>query len=173
MVRLLCHPHIVFLLVLGLQLKLESDSNYFASFSYALLPGVNLCSPVNWQYFAREEGVVESNISFYELVEKDQLGHLLDAFDQRYTKALVLVNTMDHYDLPGGFVSSSQEIPFPILILMKRDGESILRFLESGRRERIFARIHAENQVDLPHDAMLHETVHHSWETGQGPGFIG
>ena len=129
---------------------------------------MQLSFPVDWQYFVREEGVTESNICFYELVEEDQLGYLLHLYDRRYTKAVVLVNTKDHYDLPGGFVSSAQEIPFPVLIVKKRDGEEILRLLET-EKERIFARAHAENQVDLPRNMTLTE----SSGTGQGPGLIG
>lgn len=131
---------------IGLKLRLESQSCLLQSYSYALFPGMKQSIPVSWRYLVTEDEGME-NIRLHELVEGQKLASLLKEFNYFYIKAVVLVNTEDHYELAAEFVTGVKEVPVPLLVVKRTDGEDILRCLESHTREFVFVMVDAENQV--------------------------
>ena len=131
----------------GLKLKLQSQTAHLQCFSYALFPTMERSCPVGWQYLVTEHEEAE-NIRLHQISEGDNLGALLEEFKQSYAKAVVFINTEDSYELGEGLVSSVQEVPFPLLVVKKSDGEEIVRCLERHVGDCIYARVDAENQVD-------------------------
>ena len=104
-------------------------------------------SPVDWQYLATESEQAE-NIRLHSLEPGDDLPQLLEEFKESYSKAVVLVNSEDSYEVPASIVSSVGTPLFPLFIVTKSDGEEILRCLERHEGDSIYARVDAENQVD-------------------------
>jgi hypothetical protein len=104
-------------------------------------------SPVGWQYLVTEDEETE-NIRLHELTTGEDLGTLLDGFKEKHTKATVLINTNDSYEVAENFVGGVKEVPFPVLVVQRTDGEEILRCLERHPGDSIHARVDAENQVD-------------------------
>lgn len=138
----------------GLQLKRETKSCSSQSFSYALLTGTKQSLPVRWQYVvARDDPeTMEGNIRLLELVDGQDLPHLLEGFTRQNTKAVVLANTKDNYEVAVEFVAAIRKgLPFPVLVVKRADGEEILRRLKCHTGEKILARVYAENQTDKEH----------------------
>lgn len=129
----------------GLKLKLQSQNSVLQSFSYALFPSMKHSAPVGWQYLFTEAEEAE-NIRLHELTKGDNLAALLEGF--KHTKAAVFVNTEDSYEVAEEFVASVKEIPFPLLVVKKSDGDEIVRCLDRHTGDSIYARVDAENQVD-------------------------
>lgn len=143
----------------GLKLKLQNQNSVLQCFSYALFPSMGRSTPVGWQYLVTEDEEAE-NIRLHELVKGEELATLLDGFKQSYAKAAVLINTEDSYEVAEGFVTGVKDIPFPLLVVRRSDGDEILRCLERHSGDSVYARVDAENQVDggvekLPQQALL------------------
>jgi hypothetical protein len=101
----------------------------------------------HWWYLVTEEEETE-NIRLHQLVERQELPSLAEF---KHTKALILINTVDNYQLAGDIVSSAKEAPLPILVVKQSDGKAILGHLEFQEGESIFASIGTEEtspQVD-------------------------
>lgn len=114
---------------LGLILKLESQSSPLQLYSYARFPGVKQFWSVGWYLLATEDEEM-GNIRLHELVKGQPFADLLVKLDHTLTKALVLINTEDNYEVAEEFVSGVREVPFPLLVVKRADGKEILRCLE-------------------------------------------
>ena len=134
-------------------MKLQSQNTVLQSFSYAVFPSMSQSSPVGWQYLVTKDKEAE-NIRLHELVKGEELGALLEGFKQSYAKATVLVNTEDSYEVAEGFVSGVKEVPFPLVVVRKSDGEEIMRCLERHTGDNVYARVDAENQNEPSQQAM-------------------
>ena len=85
-------------------------------------------------------------IRLHEVAEGQGLADLLQELDYEYTKAVALVNTEEHYELPMKFVADVdlEVAPVPLLVVTRADGEDIARFLMRGF---VFARVDARRQL--------------------------
>lgn len=117
---------------------------------------------MEWYYLATED-IEAQCIRLHKLKKDEQLPDLLEGFKD--VEAVVLINTEDNYELPKDLVSSVNEVPFPILIVKKMDGEKILNCVKR-HTESIYARVVAENEVDKvalqPTDVMTTSVEHPS-----------
>lgn len=75
---------------------------------------------------------------------------MLDTFKNSYSKAVVLINTSDDYEVAFKLISGVTELLLPVVVVSKSDGDQILKFLEEDEAEDVdvYARIDAENMVD-------------------------
>lgn len=106
---------------------------------------------MNWRYLSMEGEGVEY-IHLHEVVEGQRLADLLQELNYKYTKAVVLANTEEHYGLPEEFVADVEEAPLPLLVVKRADGEDIARFLKTHMRGFVFARVDAWSQVSHGQD---------------------
>ena len=134
-------------------MKLEHQTTPW-SYSYALFPGTKPPLLKGWWYLVTENEETE-NIRLYQLVEGQDLSSLFDGF--KYAKAVVLVNTEDHYELSRCFVSSVQEVSFPLLVVKKTDGEEILKHFEFLAGQGIHASVNqaSDAEAQLQQDAVF------------------
>ena len=139
-----CTIHDDPLLIAGLKVKLKHQTTPW-SFSYALLPGMKPPSLKGWWYLVTEDEETE-NIRLHQLVEGQELSSLFDRF--KYSKAVVLVNTEDHYELSRCFVSSVQEVSLPLLVVKKADGEKIMKHFEFLTGQGIYACVNQVAEVN-------------------------
>lgn len=134
--------------ILGLKLRLKGETTILKCFPYALFPTMPESVPVDWQNFSTKKEETDS-ILLHELAEEDQLADILDEFKQGYTKAAVLINMTDSYELEEKFVSSIKEVPFTTVTVQKTDGAEIMK-LYLTCNEDLQASVMAENGVDEP-----------------------
>lgn len=131
------HIHIL----TGLKLRLESQSGILQSYSYASVPGTNQNYPVRWQYlFTEDEG--KEGICICELIEGRGLSDL-KTFHYGFTKAVILINTAENYELAREFMTGIGEVPVPLFVVKKNDGRDILRCLESHTEDFVFVKVDA------------------------------
>lgn len=95
-----------------------------------------------------DEGV--EYIRLHEVGEGQGLAELLQPLDYKYTKAIVFLNTEEHYELPAKFVRDVEDALVPLLVVKKADGEDIARFLKRGS---VFARVDAWSQLSRQQNA--------------------
>lgn len=109
-------------------------------------------SPVDWHKLATESNKLQS-IHIHDLQMRRNLPEVLKSLDSNYVKALVLINMEESYILPWEMVTSVKDVPFPILIVKKCDGEEIFRCIERHIGESIYARVDSgdEYRGELPH----------------------
>ena len=115
------------------------------SVSYALFPSMEKCVAVDWQCLVTEDEQAE-NIRLHELEQGQNLPQLLKYFKENWAKAVVLINTTDEYELAEEFVCG--DLPCPVVVVKRSDGEEMVRFLERQPTDMVYARVDAENQVD-------------------------
>jgi len=132
----------------GLQLKLDGQDQPFASFTYALSPLTKKSVPVDWKLFVAED-VQSQHIRYHELQAGDNLPKLVADFQNAYAMAVVLINTSDNYSLHPSFLKGTQSSRFPVLMLTRSDGMTLMNKIEQYE-ENVFAKISAESFVDLP-----------------------
>ena len=132
----------------GLQLKLKDPDTLLESFTYAVspltLPGK--LGPVNWKLLVTED-VQSENIRCHELQAEDNLPKLITTFQKAHAVAVVLVNTSENYYLHPMFLSGIQEGCFPVILLTRSDGVTLLKKVEQ-QKENVFARIVVESFAD-------------------------
>jgi hypothetical protein len=95
-----------------------------------------------------DEGI--DYIRLHEVAEGQGLADLLQKLDNKYTKAVVLVNADGSYELPVEFVRGVEEAPMPILVVAKAD---VARFLKTHKSGFVFARVDSWSQIS----EVLHE----------------
>ena len=104
---------------------------------------------VDWQLLV-EEHVEGENIRCHQLQGDDWLSPLLETFKESYSKAVVLINTSDDYNLGSNFTRGLEETHLPVVVVTKSDGDAIQRCLEQGEMESedVYARIEAADEED-------------------------
>ena len=134
----------------GLKLRLESQGHNtpLRSYSYASVPGKNQSHPVRWHYLVTEDEGRES-ICIYELIEGQGLADL-KTFNNCYTKAVILINTAENYELAREFMTGVRDVPVPLFVVKKSDGRDILRCLESHIEDFVFVMVDAASEVPDP-----------------------
>ena len=133
----------------GLKVRIADRVPRVQTFSYALFPGTEKSTPVDWKLLVADQ-IEGENIRCHRLLGDEQLSPLLDSFQNNHSKAVVLINTSDDYTLASGLTSGVTELHLPVIVVSKCDGERILCCLDEGaeRDEDVYARIHADNMVD-------------------------
>ena len=116
------------------------------NFSYVFLPGTKICSLVDWQLLV-EEHCERENICCLQLQGVKHLATLLEAFKENFSKAVVLINTSDDYNLSSDLTCNLEEIHLPVVLVTRSDGEQILHCLQQGEMESeaVCARIEADD----------------------------
>lgn len=126
-------------------MRLEKQKDVLQSFGYALFPTMMGSFPVDWHYLATERKVVQS-IRIHRLQMGKNLPEILKSLDRNYVKALVLVNTEENYIIPWEMVTSVKDVPFPLLVVKKSDGQEIFRCVERHIGDSIYARVDPGNE---------------------------
>lgn len=129
------HPHA------GLKLKPANKNVPLQSFSCCLV-GKSL--PFDWLLVTKDE-VAPNHVCFHELQMGDNLDQLLKEFGEGHAKAVILSNTEDSYQLKPEFLMNVEDVDFSLLLVMKSDGEAILRWME--KEESILVQVDTENRV--------------------------
>ena len=125
----------------GLKLRLEGSNDILKSFSYSPFPAIKLASPVEWQYLVIEhhEAEVIGSIHLHQLARGDKMACLLEQFKLNRAEAVIFINTEDSYELIEDFLNVV-EIPCPLIIVKKTDGEEILKLCNHHKKS-ISARV--------------------------------
>ena len=131
---------------LGLKLKLLDSDCSFHSFTYSLFPTMEKSLPVSWQYLATED-IKSDNIRCHHLQPGDTVAELLNEFRKNCAKAVVLINTVDNYQLSQEFVVGVPQLTFPVVVVKQTDGDKILKCFKFYSGE-VHARVDAENLMD-------------------------
>ena len=124
----------------------KKDPSVVKTFPYALFPATKKSSLVDWQILV-EEDVKGENIRCHMLQGHEQLSPLLEPFKENFSKAVVLINTSDDYNLSSDLTCDLEEIHLPVVLVTRSDGEQILHCLQQGEMESeaVCARIEADD----------------------------
>ena len=116
------------------------------SFSYAPLPVSRVILPVQSELLTTKHQQV-SCIRLHDLQDK-----ILTHPSKKYTRAMVLINTVNSYEIAENFSSSIKGIEIPLIVVKREDGDEILRCLERHDDGDIFASIVTEDAADSDED---------------------
>ena len=129
-----------------LGLRIRIDKTLMGSFTYAVLPGVKMFSPIDWKLLEKED-IEGEHIRCHQLQENEKLIDLLETFD---AKAVILFNTSDNYCLAPELSFGIKEPQVPVVLLTKADGEKVLQYFEDTDEisTNVYARIDVETDID-------------------------
>ena len=118
-------------------------------FSYALFPGVKYSTPVDWKLLETED-IEGENIRCHQLQGNELLTELFERYRNSDSKAVVLINTSDDYQLAPDLISGVEKPCLPVIVLSKIDGETVLQCLDDASQisEDVYAKIEVETDVD-------------------------
>ena len=141
----------------GLKLTTRNQER---SFSYALFPTIKQSKPITrLDFIVGRKYVTVKNIRLHELVSAQDIPLPLEHYREYLTEAVVLINTVESYELPSEFVSNVRDIPLHVIVIKRSDGEAILDLLSRNRQERIFAQVLVESGVDIQDTETLTSTT--------------
>ena len=118
-------------------------------FSYAILQGREVFSPMDWK-FLEKDAIEGEHIRCHKLQENEELAKVLVIFETHNAKAVVLINTSDSYCLTPKLLSEVHESSFPVILLTRTDGEKVLQYFEGIdlANTNVYARLDVETAVD-------------------------
>ena len=95
-----------------------------------------------------DDEVQSQHIRCHVLQPEDNLQELVSTFKKALAKAVVLVNTQDNYTLAPEFTSGMEKSTFPVVVVTKSDGTSLVKLLESHEGQTdILARLDTEGMA--------------------------
>ena len=118
-------------------------------YSYTLFPGIKYSIPVDWKLLETED-IEGENIRCHQLQGDELLTELFERYRNSDSKAVVLINTSDDYQLAPDLVSGVEKPCLPVIVLSKIDGETVLKCLDDASQinEDVYAKIEVETDVD-------------------------
>ena len=101
------------------------------TFKYGLLTDEEHL-PKEWTFFTSDYTDFEAeNIYCHELKEIEKL--LLQGLKQSYSKAMVLINSTNRYDVSSELICDFRP-PIPTVVVSKSDGQNILNILDEHKQ---------------------------------------
>ena len=113
------------------------------SFTYALSPLTDKLTPVDWNLLVTKD-IGRPHIRCHELQAGDNLLQLIAGFQKAHAVAVMLINTSDDYSLHSTFLSGMQVGHYPVLLLRKGDGMTLLNTVEQYEQN-VLGRISVES----------------------------
>jgi hypothetical protein len=134
----------------GLKLKLQDQPHPNFCYTYALSPFVDKPVVVDWKIIINDE-IQSQHIRCHALQSGDKVKDLISSFKRALAKAVVLINSQDNYTLAPEFTEGVKKSSFPIVILTKSDGNSLVDVLDRyyGQTE-VLARLDIEGSAVEP-----------------------
>ena len=137
-------------------MKVEGQPHPSVSYTYAVSPFTEKPVQIDWKIIVNNDDIVSEHIRCHALQPGDSIKELVSTFKKALAKAVVFINTQDNYTLSPELTEGMEQGCFPIVILMKSDGESLVAFL----REHYEQNIHAEMTIE-----MQAAQIQQQWET--------
>ena len=131
----------------GLKLKLQDQSHPSSCYTYALSPFIDKPVLVDWKIIVNDD-IQSQHIRCHALQSDDKVKDLISLFRKALAKAVVLINTQDNYTLAPEFTEGVAKSNYPIVILTKSDGNSLVEMLDKyyGQTE-VLARLDVEGSA--------------------------
>ena len=133
---------------LGLKLKLQGQQLPSACYTYALSPLMDKPVLVDWRIVVNDDDIQSQHVRCHALQPGDNVKELVATFRKALAKAVVLINTQDNYTLAPEFTEGVDKSNYPIVVLTKSDGGSLVELLEKyfGQTD-VLARLDVEGMV--------------------------
>ena len=131
----------------GLKLKLQDQPHPSFCYTYALSPFIDKPVLVDWKIIVNDD-IQSQHIRCHTLQPGDKVKDLISSFRKALAKAVVLINTQDNYTLAPEFTEGVAKSNYPIVILTKSDGNSLVEMLDKyyGQSE-VLARLDVEGSA--------------------------
>lgn len=149
-----CKPARYYLLFpLGLLLSLKGHKQAFVSYTYALPPGMDSASRVDWKVLTTES--VECQHIYYHQLQagSDTLASIASQHRKSsHSVAVILGNTESHLELAAEFnegMAKSKKNALPMILISAEDGASLKGFLNRHDPGELHAKIESKNQAHV------------------------
>lgn len=135
-------------------LSLKGHKQAFVSYTYALTPGMDSSSRVDWKVLTTE-AVECQHIYFHQLQPGgDTLADIAAKHRKSHTVAVILGNVENTLELASEFsegIGKSKKNALPMVLISSEDGASLRDFLSRHDPGELHAKIESKNQahVDL------------------------
>lgn len=151
----------------GLKLKVQDQPHPFASYTYAVSPFTEKPVHIDWKIIANDD-IESQHIRCHTLQPSDKIKDLISSFNKSLTKAVVLFNTQDNYALAPQLTEGMERGSFPVVILTKSDGQSLLGFFEKFFEQDVLARLDTVSMIYT----QPAQVVQQQGEVQQGEGSV-
>ena len=127
---------------------MDSQPNSSISFTYAFSSFTEKPLHIDWKIIVNNEDIESQHIRCHALQPGDKIKDLISLFKKALAKAVVLINTQDNYTLAPELTEGMERGGFPIVVLMKIDGEQLVEFLEKFYEHDVLARLDIVGSTD-------------------------
>ena len=131
----------------GLKLKHQGHTHPTICYTYTLSPFMDKPVYIDWKIIVNDD-IQSQHIRCHALQPGDKIKDLVSSFKRALAKAVVLINTQDNYTLAPELIEGMEKSSFPVIILTKSDGNSLVEFLERFYQD-VIARLDVVNTVDV------------------------
>ena len=102
---------------------------------------------IDWKIIVNDD-IQSQHIRCHALQPGDKVKDLISSFKRALAKAVVLINTQDNYTLAPEFTEGMTKANYPIVVLTKSDGSSLVDLLDRyyGQTD-ILARLDVESSA--------------------------
>ena len=123
------------------------------AFRYALSPLTQAINPVKKKAIVTDK-VKGSHVRVHELLSTEKLSEIVAGYRKdKYTKAVVIVNTADSLMLEPAHLEGLESNSYPLLVVSQSDGQHLKRIL--GEQNEVLCDINVESTVDRPREMQV------------------
>ena len=140
----------------GLQVKIKNKP--LKAYTYALATDTESIIPVKRKVLVNDNEVQGDHVLVHKLEPAQKLSEVIANYrTHKYTKAVVVVNTVTSHMLEPVYLEGFEGGNFPVLIVSSTDGRELLDIIEH-EEEAVLCDIEVESAVDAPSQ---HTSNHH------------
>ena len=141
---------------------MKGHKQAFVSYTYALTPGMDSSSRVDWKVLTTE-GVECQHIYYHQLqAGGDTLANLSSKHKKSHTVAVIVGNVDNTLELAAEFsegIGKAKKNAFPMVLISSEDGASLKDFLSRHDPGELHAKIESKNQVHVDLKAQSSSTA--------------
>ena len=127
---------------------MEGQPHPSVSYTYAVSPFTEKPVQIDWKIIVNNDDIECQHIRCHALQPGDSIKELISTFKKALAKAVVLINTQDNYTLSPELTEGMEQGGFPVVILTKRDGQSLAEFLEKHYGQDVHAKLDIINMIE-------------------------